>query len=448
MGERQFEIDSADKGAQVLRSDMNTWSENAAIADDRVLWELLRTKHGATPPTKGIMAPGNEAYEADGISGYGTTIVVGAGATGKVRVRPIRVVVGSRTAVGAGTEKASLRDARTGYLVGSTVRYSEVTITANASGNPRWDLVYATISPDADEAAAPRNKKDPATLTVTTPSIVAYKATTVTVSALAGTPAATPSLPATPADSASAFNVPLAYVWVPNGHGAASTVARFQIHEIAKILRMHEAVGPSAFTASGNYASAGAVETRQGSGAGANNNWSTTDWPGGYCPPEFGSSVRAVAHLQVDNALSGASPKSHAAGDVIDDTIDWRGRIFLCRVVSGAASRVPWDPATGADPYGGFLRANGTYRIAHRVGQSLRNDGASALFGSPANYGGCACLLAFGETDVYGLATDAYVAVYVDSSTGALKYGFGGTAANCTGEFVFFIEATGQRPTY
>ena len=126
-------------------------------------------------------------------------------------------------------------------------------VTANSSGNPRVDLLYATLSRTApSNIAAPptgvyyggigqadpltgaqqsRKIKDVSSGVITLQTINIYDVPTLTLTVLPGTPAGSPVAPSLPADSATAFNFSLATIDVANGYTLGTAIAQSAIKQ-------------------------------------------------------------------------------------------------------------------------------------------------------------------------------------------------------------------------
>ena len=144
-----------DQGQSFQPVDANLIATEAALADDRVLWELLRMLPYSTPPAKGILTYGRAGWRKEaGLSS--TALVQGDTASGSVKVMPFRAVIGSQD---NSTQTEAMRGQRSGYLIGSSTDYTVVPIAANVSGNPRQTLIYASVTPATNGATAVRYVK-------------------------------------------------------------------------------------------------------------------------------------------------------------------------------------------------------------------------------------------------------------------------------------------------
>lgn len=318
-------------GQSILVGDFNALGEAAALADDRVLAELFRLQpfDGATV-RRGIMPYNHAAWGA-------LQFVAPNGATGSVLVNPFRAFIGSRTAVGTNA-KANWRDTRSAVGVGSTTLAQVVTFAANASGNPRWDMIYAAVAVDANSASVFRKVKDPTTKAIASASTVVTKVTTVALGVQAGTPGASPSWPAAPADAAGTYYIPLAYVRIPNGFTAGSTIAKTDIAEAAPTLALSSATGGSSLQIANRHftpEAANALTTAKVQTWG-----STGTRPNMFLPPLMGGVDGLVVAVDLRTGV-----ESHVTTGLVDSR-DWRGRLARW-TASIHTDDFPWAGGTG-----------------------------------------------------------------------------------------------------
>ncbi len=364
-------------GQEVEEEDINLLGTNSGLADDRVLAELLRLQpFDGTSTAKAILPYALRAGDS--------ATVIPNGATGAVRVLPFRAIVGSRTAL-ATDPVANWRDIRSAVFAqksSSGARGAVVSFAPNTTGVTRWDLVYAAFTPDANGAQVTRYVRDPVTGAITAPSVVTTLVQQVAilvaqgprpilipipiitpVTTLAATapataatasptptaatspataPAAspsstaaastsTPALPAVPGDGGGTFYIPLAYVAIPAGFSATSTVLPGSIFSVAPVISLARVSGTFSvqpanqqFVANGSAITAAQLAT-----------WAGGTRPGFYMPPDMvGGESRMVA---IDFTVPGyshgggfAQPNvnNSASLAVVDDTRDWRGRVF------------------------------------------------------------------------------------------------------------------------
>lgn len=352
-----------ESGGEVRDGDINLWSANAGLADDRVIWEMLRLTTGSSTPQKGIIPYGKSGWQKE--SGLtSTALVQGNVANGKVRVMPFRAIVGS-TNTSNQTEK--LRGQRSGYAIGASTQYTDVALDAGDVTNPRIDLVYAQVEPDADGDVANylwKDPSDPAAIPVVHSATITKK-TTVTISKVTGVAGSTPAIPATPSDGAGLYIIPLCYVWVPAGFNASMAVGRGAITEVAPCLPIHSSMGVSAcMPANQQWVEGGTVSASQTVGT------DRSKQNGAYLPSTMQGKEERLIMLQL-----GLSPVSHADGDVVDTSIDWRFRYFRWTVhyksgTSGATAFASDRHTTPSTPCMGV----GTTTTASGCGQSFLDD--------------------------------------------------------------------------
>lgn len=423
-------------GAELQKQDLDMLGEVAGRADDRVLWELLRLLPGSATPQKGIVPYGVSGW-GDPLNGTvdSNAFIVGGTSDAKLKIQPFRAVVGSATLF-ATSPIENLRGIKSGYLVGGSNLWTSITVAANAAGNPRWTLVYATVTPDTNDSAVTRYKKDPTTEVVTSASYVVNKKCAVVINQLDGAAAASPMRPALPADGGGSYNIALAYVWVPNGFGAASAVVRESIYELAPCLSLNSAMGaPVMAPANGSFASGGAVDTRQ--------THQQLKRPGAYLPSTMVGGEKRLIVLQ-----RGLSPLSHNDQDVVDDSVDWRNRHFQWRVIANGGTATTDGlasdrNATGNTPAGSAIGvgANGPTAgtdVVDGYGQSFVNDCASGAAFSPAISDGNGFAVYTNNNRLSELGASTTIALYVRTD-GKLAFRQLGTG---TFQAIVWLEAT------
>lgn len=315
-------------GQEVEQSDLSLIAEDAALADDRVLAELFRLKPSQSPVSKGVLP-----YS------LGPTVAP-SGADGSVRIYPFRAFVASTTAASTDAKK-NWRDIRSVVYIGNpTNEYKLQALSANTSGFNRWDLVYARIDKDVNETGVVRYVKTAGPPVVETPTTVSVvKATTAVVGIVVGTPSATPDIPTLPTDSGSTFYIPLVYILVPNGFGATSTVTSSFMYETAPVLNLSRVTGAT---------TAGVANTQNKAGGPAISTavihaWGLGTRPEIYLPSTMvGEEVLYIA-LNLQDASS--SNWSQLDGTIVDDSRDWRKRIFSwsAQVMTGTSARFSWS---------------------------------------------------------------------------------------------------------
>jgi len=406
VAERKYSL--PENGTEVQKDDLDLLGETAAYADDRLIWELYRTVPGSATPQKFLLPYGVTGWADPGLNS--TALVNGETADGKVRVMPFRCGIGSTTLLAPNNVKKHLRDVRTAYHVGASTLHTEVAIAANAAGDPRWTLVYATITPDANEAGVTRYKKDPSSKIITSSSVSVSKLGTVVINTVDGAAAASPTRPALPADGGGSYNIPLAFIWVPNGFGAGSTVGRGQIHEVAPCLPLHSTTGAlTSRPANQAHVTGGAIDANQGHNQALR--------PGAYLPPTMIGAEHRIILVQ-----NGLVPLSYADGDTVDDTIDWRYRFFqwFAHVRSGSTAAAAFASdrnLTGSSPAGSAAFRTIGGHVGLGFGQSFVDDAAAMI--AVANCQGVAMFAS--EAEISQLGANDDLQLYVDSTNGALK---------------------------
>ncbi len=425
MAEKQYVIET--NGTAVYQDDLNLLGESAGLADDRVFAEFFRMSPTGlgTSNEKGILPTG---YRQGGDT---ATIVPGA-ANGSVSIRPFRAIVGPDSAASDDAEK--WRGMRSGmYLGSSSPDASTTSISANVSGDPRWDLVYAVLTPAA-EVTETRRIKDPTTKVIAATSVTIYTHATVTIGVVVGTPHSTaPDLPTLPSDAAGAYYIPLAYIRVPNGHGSGSTIPEAAIYEVMPVVRPHRSSGASSLSVAteSNKAAGSALTTARIRlwGAGGTR-------PEYYVPPSMGGSDSLFVALDMD-ALSSTS-WSHQDDGIVDSSRDWRNRIFKVTVVAGQGNFC-WTQTTGTDltqvPSPAPLAAAAA--ACHEIGQSFTGVNPVTV----ADDGTRRHIMVVDPTKLTAMAATSVVTLYVNGSTGALHMKNYTAVPTC--RFMIWIDATG-----
>lgn len=408
-------------GQEVVQSDLNLLGENSALADDRVLAELLRIQPYTSEAVKGVIPYRVETGVPDALHGAalpGQAIVHPN--TGGVRVWPFRAIVGTRTAA-ASNAKSNWRDIRSAIAVGSTTLYQDIAIDPDLGGGARCDLIYAAVTVDADAPGETRIVKDPTTLTVASQQVVTRKRTIVALGKIKGTEGDPTVVPSLPADAGGVYYLPLAMVQVPAGFDSATVLDREDIWELAPCAPISEGAGVlQVRPASGQFALNGAVAARQG--VVLNNHRPPNHMPSTMCGGES---------LLVAINLDGVSPNSHNDGDVVDNSRDWTKRLFrwwVFAVAGGAAPSYPWQDGASA-PY--VPAANGTMGGSMAVGM-----GQSCAGGNPS-------VAELTPTVLSAMASGSKITIYVDSATGELKVSHSGSPAV---RVFIWLEATAQFP--
>ena len=412
-------------GQSVLTGDLDTMGDGAAYADDRVFAEMLRMRpYDGASPSRGILP---YLYDNSGEPG----MLAGNGASGSVLVYPFRAFVGSTVPV-ATDGKRNWRDIRSQVAAGSTSAAQTVALSANASGNPRWDLIYAAVTPDTPSGTQTHKVKSPTSKVITEQLLVRSWVTTVTLGVVEGTAAASPDWPATPADGSGVYYIPLAYVRVPDGFGAASTVAATDIATVAPVVSLNEATsGASLGWASCHRTLGGGTLT-----AAQIQSWGATGTrPNMFIPSTAVGSRSLVVALDLQTGT-----ESHADGAVLDDR-DWRGRIckFMVNLHAFGTTDLAWDgqgaktlysPHPTLDPFKNTtVTGNGVYM---GMSQTLReNSGIDPTWA------------AYVDATNGSSRANQVIGIYCDFADGGkLKLSLPGGSPNA--RVIFWLEFTGR----
>lgn len=423
-------------GQELQQADINLIAKEASLADDRVFAELLR------------LAPYNGSAYAKAILPYTTALgpaATVAPGTGAVTVSPFRAVVGSRTAVGTSASD-NWQDVRSALFIGGlTSLTASQAIAANASGNPRWDLIYAAVAADANGPSVTRYVKTPATKVVTANSVVGTLTTTVTLGVTPGTPGVAPAFPVLPADGGGTFYIALAYVRVINGFTGASVLGTRDIYEVAPVTTLARSAGGGLRPADQQYILNGAAI----SGAGTSPTNGLIAWPpiasqraAAYVPPSMVGSESLI--IAIDLSAPASANWSHQNLALIDASRDWRNRVFrwsaaIGNAAAGQAANFPWTGNVNA--FGNLLSptpvssatvgtpgySSGTNQPTYAAGLGSsavtgggapQNQNVLMLAATGAAAATAPALGANIATNV--MASGSRVAIYADPTTGAL----------------------------
>lgn len=430
-------------GQELTPTDVNDLGVNSALADDRVLAELLR------------LAPYNGGAYAKAIAPFahsGTTnpATVQPG-TGGVVVSPFRAVVGTRVA-SSSSGIDNWRDIRSVVFVGGAASLTlAVPLDAETTGvgQGRWDLIYAEVTVDADTTTEARYKKDPTSKLVSAANIVTRVQTTIAIKVVKGTAAAYSfaGFPLLPSDSSTVINIPLAYVGLANGFGPATVLAPNSIHDVAPLPACGTAFGlSSAGPPDGSFSVTGTVQTR-----------AFASTPAGRSQLYLPASMVGTQSLfiPVDMQTGSAGGWSHQSGDVIDSS-DWRNRIFkwIAMVVPASETRSFAWAATGTVgtvPQTFSPPASASFqKMFSGFGQSFVIDDKSYVGSYFAGMPGAAVFgLMSDDFPVHTsiMATGSGAGIYCDLADGGkLKWFNNGTAP--TAQFFIWLDASGPYPNH
>ena len=290
------------------------------------------------------------------------------GSNGAVWVRPFRALVGSRNLPNAGPRK-NWRDIRSGLSVpesGSALA-TNVTFAANASGNPRWDLIVARVRVDVQADEVTRLVKDIDSEIVAPQNVYPFLSTLVDLQVVQGTAAASPVWPSAPSDvTNSTYYIPIAYVRIPNGFGSSSAVATTGIAVVAPCLNIHRALGVQTLSVADSHQTVTTADQQSWGSSGTR--------PQRWIPRDLCGGETLIAH--VDLMSEDADDWSHQSGGVIDSR-DWRGRLSKTTIMAYAGNGTtlppPWAlselPTTGSHGWhpGVADQYTGTADEAHMI---------------------------------------------------------------------------------
>ncbi len=339
----QDKVQATLNGQELLIGDYNKIAAEAARADDLALGEMLRmAPYDGSTVTRGILPMGTR--------GQATSVGVLQNGTGGIVANPFRAVVSSRVLV-ATSKFDNLTDIRSAMYTDAT----PLALPAGA-GTARVHLVYATIFVDVTTATSSL-VKDLASKVVTPLPNTGPAHTYVTTSFVSAT---APALPTIPADSVGVYNIPLAYVRTAAGYTLAAAVAPSDILDIAPVL-------------DANFRHSVGVANQIFRTAPSTDN--IASWAGGsarptmYMPASMVGTVTRFIPFSASIGVDGVTPNVPFSGVVVDDSIDWRGRVFKATCQGVAASYGPWtgqagSPKAGTLPYvamGNSLFANASY---------------------------------------------------------------------------------------
>lgn len=319
MSERYLKLEV--DGQELRQFEVNQAFREAALADDRALAELFRVyPYQSSGPwvTKLVVPCG---FTGAGANSTQVQQIVRP-ETGGVNVASFRALIGSRSgSLGAilgspSGPKEHRVDVRSGIYSPGLLAWSEefIELPANTSGSTVWVVVYARVAiADGTEATADSNtatRYGKSAVGVTGAySVTLYTNVTVTVLATVAFPADDPAT--------GVYYVPLAYVRTVNGFGPTTDVTYDDIHEVSPCAQLHS--------------SSGAVVSRP-----AQSSWSEalptlathTPWattgarPNVYLPPTMTGAQEIWLPIQFVGTASAVD------GDVVDQSVDWRNRLF------------------------------------------------------------------------------------------------------------------------
>ncbi len=338
-------------GVEVNLDDIEVIAESAHI-DDKLLSTLIRMPFGwsGTVVSKCIIP--YEPYSVDSNTNTPRSLsdlelVTPAFDAGpgewELHVYPFRAVISSRTPAATDAELA-FKDLRSAVHVGNTTSgYTRVFPDSNGSSDPRIDLIYMSITPDADEASVIRKVKDVDSGVITSASVVTYKNTTIVIGKVNGTAGASPSPPSIPADTSTVFYIPLAYLRIPGSWDPTVEIEPTDITFIAPFLPIARPTGVCEIRPAGSNSIIGGGG-RYNTTAIANWGATGTKYPNHIPPTAVGEEVLWIA---IDMTDGTSANWSHAYKAIVDNSRDWRYRMFKWEA-SGSTGQFAWEPGASA----------------------------------------------------------------------------------------------------
>jgi hypothetical protein len=402
------------EGQEVGQEDVNLLGANAALADDRVLAELLRVPPffaaADSPVFKAIMMAGFDDEEGEFRTGQ-RSVVQYYGGIGLVHVCPFRAVIGTRT---GGHGKDWLRDIRTAVFADPSSTRLALSIDATVS-NHRWDLVYARVDVDADQAAETRYVKGVDGV-VAAQSVVTQVMTEVSIAVVEGTEAATPTRPSIPADGGGSYYIPLAYILIAHP-SVGAVIPPYRIQEVAPIIQIASSAGGAPLAPCNQLHAVGGLN---------DDGWTPADGrPKTFLPPTLCGSIRRVVGLSW--GASGSYDTPLDATTILDDSIDWGNRLFKTTfAVFDDTDAFSWGDGSEPSPLQDcFTEMSSTFNEG-----TYNGNLPSGSFGAVADV----------TAGRHGLDSSSRVILYVNAY-GALCVSVSATSPNRG--IMFWIEASG-----
>jgi hypothetical protein len=403
-------FNAAMAGVEVEIDDINLMAEAAALSEDHVYAEIFRPEYfSGAGAAKGIVQYGLREQGSTGTypQSYGVVVSSGIG-NASVYVPEFRALIGSRTTLATSPDKFR-NDVRTAV---SNAQNLQLAATVS---NHRYDLIYARVTPDNPNLNQRYVKSADGLLGVV--NLPNRLTSDVVLGVVTGTEGASPALPALPADTLTNFYVPLAYVQLEHPHALTDTIEPYQIREVAPVVSLAPAVGgvdmrPASFT------------NKVG---GALPAWPIGGRPIEYMAPTMVGQVSRVFGLSF---FAGYASLALGTTRILDDSCDWRNRIFRTSVQSSDLGEFGWAPAV----------ITSSTALPHGV----LNDGFAAvanhmLLGN-SFHTAPACRL--NPDSVLAMAVGSQIDLKVNMTTGALEAIVGATDPQCL--LTIWVEATAQ----
>lgn len=316
-------------GGSISRDDLNLIASSAGSAEDNSISSILVPPAWNGGVQRGILPPRN------------ITLVSGNG------VNSVRCAAHAAYA-GPMTDLAStINTAFTDNAV--------MNVDSSTGANPRYDLLYETIYVDIPAVTAYRKVKNRTSKVVSASAFSNSSSCYTTVGLVKGTESATPTSPSLPADPVGGYNIPLAYIRIPTTYtGGSATIDPADIFEVAPVL-----TGPGVARPSSSSSKVPASPDGTGrQGITFNQLYRF------LAAPMAGSESRMFGV----SALTGLM----ADGTIIDDSIDWRNRIFRADVHAAQLGfeTYAWNSPSLGVPGAGTSLA-GTSVVARVMGNSF-----------------------------------------------------------------------------
>ena len=424
-------------GIEVENGDLALIGQTAGLADDRVFADILRLfPTDGTTIARAILPYEDARLEVNVGPLAASTVQPGAASTHSINILPFRAVVGSRVAASDPSPDSSLRnwrDLRSANFAPAGGVQNIVLSAGSGAGQNRWDLVFATLTIDAPSGNVTRRVKSPTSSAVVAATVSQYLSASVTVWVLPGTPGATPTPPAIPPDGGNSFHVPLALVRVVGTDTTATTLVAQDIRCTTNTTLAPSTKYVSAKSgfqmrpASGNHDGAGTYAV--------NDPWSPTSHarPAPFIPPDM---VGGACVFALIDATGASTNWSHPDNSVVDDSIDWRGRIISVQMQYGLTGLATTPGLLlGSQPSGIYSYAPSA---ATSNGSAFANtiSDASTLLTATASF----VVMLINHVSYPGLPAGVECGLYVDAADGALRWqGSGPTASARPGSFFAFM---------
>lgn len=436
---------AAPNGVEVQVADLNLVAREAARSADWLLAQLLRpsTPFGPTTPVKYVIPGGARLEKVYTGANQRPLITSSAAADSKVRIYPFLAIVGSLD-VATINAKDSLRNIRSVGHYGPDNGALRTLLQFAASTNKRWDLVYAKIDIDVLDVGTVRYVKTGDGV-ATTATVQKTKQTLLSLGVVQGAESAgVATRPSLPADSASTYYIALAYVQIDALWTTTSQIADYMIHEIYETIGLSTALGGGQLKpVNGAYQVGGYVVTQE--------TWQGSSGfrPKSYLPPGMVGKEERIVPLHARDTGHGNPSVPINTTVLIDDSIDWRRRLFKTTsyqagAVGGSNDGFPW----ALSPPGVNL-SNWTIAVGDDPAQSMRPGNSFQenmnAFTSGAITNG-AIVAYWNDSTFPVLAAGAQMALYVDLATGQLKCWRNNV--NADRMILAWLEATGPFVNY